>query len=263
MPTSCLRLTLLAISILVCPACEAEAPLQDPVALTSILSHLLGDPDPSVRQTAALSLGKIAHGSGLPALVIALKDSDPLVREYSAWAIGEIGEAVNDNATIALVSALVDKVPAVKHAAAQALGKVEPKESIIDVLAEALSVGTVSSRQATVEALMQLESHRAYPALVGVLQDPDPLVRQGAVAALGELGDTHALPELRKRLLYDSDVGVRTEAAYRIGKLGGKQDLATLQKAAERDPTAFIHLWAMWAIKNITDEPATEKTLVQ
>ncbi len=253
MPIPCLRLTLLALSIFVCPACEAESTLQDPVTLTATLGHLLKDPDPSVRQTAALSLGKIAHPSGLQALVIALKDSDPLVREYSTWAIGEIGEGVNDDATIGLVAGLVDKELAVKHASAQALGKIGPKDSVIDVLAQALSVGTVASRQATVEALMQLESARAYPALLDVLQDPDPAVRQGAVAALGELADVRALPKLRKRLLYDSDAGVRTEAAYRIGKFGGKKDLATLQKAADRDSTALVHLWAVWAMENIND----------
>lgn len=256
----CLRLTLLAVTVLVCPACEAESTLQNPVTLTATLSHLLKDPDPGVRQTAALSLGKIAHPSGLPALVIALQDSDPLVREYSAWAIGEIGESVNDDATIGLLAALGDKEPAVKHASAQALGQIGPKKSVIDVLAQALSVGTVASRQATVEALMQLESSRAYPALLSVLQDPDPAVRQGAVAALGELGNVQALPKLRKRLLYDSDVGVRTEAAYRIGKLGGKKDLAALQKAADRDSTALVHLWAVWAMRYINDEPVPKNS---
>ncbi len=254
----CLRLTLLALSIILWTACEAESPVQDPVTLTATLKVLLEDPDPGIRQTAALSLGKIAHASGLEALVFSLKDSDPLVREYSAWAIGEIGEEVGEQAAIGLVAALGDEEPAVKHASAQALGKIGPKESVIDVLAQALSVGKVASRQATVEALIELESARVYPALVDVLQDPDPAVRQGAVAALGELGDVQALPEFRKRLLYDSDVGVRTEAAYRIGKLGGKEDLATLQRAADRDATALVHLWAVWAMENITGEPGTE-----
>ena len=256
---SCLRLTLLALTSLLWAACEAESPVQHPVTLTATLMSLLEDPDPSVRQTAALSLGKIAHASGLEGLVVSLKkDPDPLVREYSAWAIGEIGEGVGDQATIGLVAALGDEVPKVKHASAQALGKIGPKESVIEVLAQALSVGKVASRQAIVEALIYLESAKGYSSLIGVLQDPDPAVRQGAVAALGELGEVQALPELRKRLLYDSDVGVRTEAAYRIGKFGGKEDLASLQRAADRDSTALVHLWAVWAIENITDEPATE-----
>lgn len=249
----CLRLAILSLSFLVGSACQGESTLQDPVTLTSLLNHLLKDPDPGVRQTAALSLGKIAHPSGLPGLKAALKDSDSRVREYSAWAIGMIRESVDDATMIGVVSTLGDQEPAVQRASALALGRLSPNDSVVDVLGEALSIGRVSSRQATVDALMHLASPRAYPALVDVLQDPDPAVRQGAVAALGEWGDAQVLPELRKRLLYDSSEGVRAEAAYRLGKIGGKEDLPTLQKAADRDPTALVHLWTVWAIGNITE----------
>ena len=259
MSQACFRLMLLAFSMVTMGACEMESTPVSPANLTSTLTALLTDPDTGVRRTAALSLGKIAHPSGLEALVTALKDPDPEVREYSAWAIGEIGEEVGDSAVIGLIAALGDEVPDVKHASAQALGKVGPKESVIQVLAEALSVGQASSRKATVEALMHVSSPKSYPALLGVLQDPDPGVRQGAVAAIGELADTQALPELRKRLLYDPDDGVRAEAAYRLGKLGGKEDLPTLQRAADRDATALVHLWAVWAIEHITNEPAESR----
>ena len=50
---------------------------------------LLQDPHPDVRRTAALSLGKIAESTSIPALVRSLNnDTDAQVREYSAWAIG-------------------------------------------------------------------------------------------------------------------------------------------------------------------------------
>ena len=253
----CLRLASLAFFVFFCSACQGESTLQNPVTLTLTLSHLLKDPDPDVRQTAALSLGKIAHPSGIPGLKEALKDHDARVREYSAWAIGEIGELVDDATIIGVVATLGDLEPSVQRASALALGRLPPNQSVIDALGEALSVGRVSSRQATVDALMHLASPRAYPSLVEVLQDPDPAVRQGAVAALGEWGDPQVLPDLRKRLLYDSAEGVRTEAAFRLGKLGGKEDLSVLQKAADRDPTAMVHLWSVWAIEHITEDTST------
>ena len=79
--------------------------------------------------------------------------------------------------------------------------------------------------RAAVEALTQLEAKSAYPILRGALTDPDPAVRQGALAALGELGDRRVLPDFQQRLLLDADPGVRTEAAYRLGKLGDAQEL--------------------------------------
>ena len=236
--------------------CEAASSVNDPFTVTAHLVELLRDPHPDVRRTAALSLGKIGHSAGVPALVKGLGDPDPVVREYSAWALGEIGEEdVNTQAAMALVGAIGDERPAVKRAAAQALGKIGTRQPVIDVLIEALAVGELESRRSAVHALAQLEGISAYPALLSALGDRDARVRQGAVAALGELGDPRALPALRKRLLRDRNVGVRTEAAFRIGKLGGRADLPFLQKAANTDPTPLVHLWAMWALQNVGDTP--------
>ena len=235
--------------------CQADSKQNDPLSLTATLVELLQDPSSDVRRTAALSLGKIGHSAGTQGLVKALSDPDPLVREYSAWALGQIGEEVNTDAAIALVSALGDEQQSVKNTAAKALGLVGLREPMIPLLVEGLKVGEVQSRRAVVQALMQMEGKDADSALLTALKDPDSQVRQGAIAALGELGDRRVLPTLRKILLDDRDVGVRTEAAYRIGKLGDQADLPTLQKAAKEDTTPIVHLWTTWAIENISSVP--------
>lgn len=238
--------------------CQAESTPHDPLTLTATLVEQLHDPSPDVRRTAALSLGKIGHSAGTQALVKALADPDPIVRQFSAWSLGQIGEAVNTDAAIALVSALGDGDMAVKQAAAKALGNIGIRDPIIPLLIEGLKVGEVKSRRAVVEALMQLEGKSAYPVLVDALADPDPSVRQGAIAALGELGDRQALPKFRTLLLKDQNVGVRAEAAYRLGKLGDLEDIPSLQKAAHQDTTAIVHLWTTWAIDNIAPLPMNE-----
>lgn len=232
--------------------CQPDSSHNDPLSLTATLVELLQDSSPDVRQTAALSLGKIGHSAGTQGLVLALSDSDPLVREYSAWALGQIGEEVNTDAAIALVSALSDEHPKVKDSAAHALGNIGLREPMVPLLVEGLKVGEVQSRRAVVQALMQLEGKEAYSALLTALKDSDPQVRQGAIAALGELGDRQALPKLRKVLLKDRHAGVRTEAAYRLGKLGDQADLPSLHKAAKEDTTSIVHLWTTWAIENIS-----------
>lgn len=231
--------------------CQADSTRNDPLTLTAALVKLLQDPSPDVRRTAALSLGKIGHSAGTQGLAKALSDHDPLVREYSAWALGQIGEEVNTDAALAVVSALGDPHPAVKKSAAKALGHIGVREPMMPLLLEGLSVGEAPSRRAVVEALMHLEGKNAYSALLEALNDPDPQVRQGAIAALGEIGNQEVRPKLRMSLLRDRNVGVRTEAAYRLGKLGDQADIPSLHKAAKQDTTPIVHLWTTWALNNI------------
>ncbi|MCY4612150.1 MAG: HEAT repeat domain-containing protein [Nitrospira sp.] len=238
---------LLVFLLIVGAGCQAEAPVGDPQAVTSRLVTLLQDSSPDVRRTAALSLGKIGHSAATTALIERLSDPDSQVREYSAWALGQIGEDVNDEAAVRLAGALGDQHHAVKQAAARALGHIGPRQPVIAILTQALAVGESGSRRAAVEALAQLEARSAYPALRKALTDPDPAVRQGALAALGELGDRGVLPDFRERLLFDADPGVRTEAAYRLGKLGDPGDhgeLQTLDEAARHDASPGVRVWA-------------------
>ncbi len=234
-------------------SCQGDAPVGAPQKVTARLMTLLRDPSRDVRRTAALSLGKIGHSTATTALAQALSDPDHEVREYSAWALGQIGEDVNDKAAVRLAGALGDAHHSVKKAAAQALGKIGPRQPVVAILAQTLAVGEEGSRRAAVEALMQLEAKSVYPALREALTDPASTVRQGALAALGELADRRVLFDFRQRLLLDSDAGVRTEAAYRLGKLGDPGELQDLDRAARNDASPIVRLWANRAKANITD----------
>lgn len=243
-------LILLLLGVFLGAGCQVEAPIEDPQTVTARLVTLLQDPSRDVRRTVALSLGKIGHPAANTALVQALSDPDPQVREYSVWALGQIGEDVDDTAAVRLAGALSDEHPSVKQAAARALGKIGPRPPVIAILTQALAVGKSGSRRAAVEALAQLEASSAYPVLREALTDPDLAVRQGALAALGELGDRRVLPDFRERLLFDADPGVRAEAAYRLGKLGDPGDHAELQaldEAARNDAAPGVRVWAGWS----------------
>ncbi len=245
------------IAVSLSAGCQAEAPVGDPQHVTSRLATLLlEDPSEEVRRTAALSLGKIGHVTAATALVQALSDPDSDVRAYSAWALGQIGEDVNDEAAVRLAGTLADRDRSVKRAAAQALGKIGPRQHVIAILTQVVAAGEAGSRRAAVDALAQLEARSAYPVLREALLDQDPAVRQGALAALGELGDRRILPDFRERLLFDTDPGVRTEAAYRLGKLGDHQELQALQEAAHDDPSPVVRVWAERAKAGIGPGPA-------
>jgi HEAT repeat protein len=231
-----------------------------PDQVVARLVSLLKDPDPAVRRTAALSLGKIADPGVAVALREGLFDPDETVRRYSAWALGNLGEAAIDPAGLVLVQQLNDPAPAVKTAVAQAIGKIGATQGMVELLGEALNEADPATRRAVVQALGWLESPSAYQMLLDALTDEDADVRQGVVAALGELGDAHALPAIRQRLLKDPDVGVRSEAAFRLGKLGDDSLLPTLQFISAKDEDANVRRWAAWAVTSLTEGSSNTKT---
>lgn len=236
--------------------CIMESTPQRDETVVPILARLLEDPNPDVRRTAALSLGKIAHPNGVPPLITALKDKDPRVREYSAWGLSQMGDDLTADAAIGLFIALGDEVREVKQAAASALGQVEPQSDRVQLLKEVLAISEAETRKAVIKVLTDFETPSAYDVIVQALEDPEPRVRQAAVAGLGEIADRRALPLLRKRLLQDPDPGVRTEAAFRLGKLGGSADVPSLEKAVKADSSSSVHIWAQWAINQIEPPPA-------
>lgn len=232
--------------------CYGNTAATDPNAAASHLVTLLQDKDPQVRATAAQALGKIARPETATALLRSLDDADPAVRAMSAWALGNLGEDVLDRAGLALAKRLDDPSPAVKQAAAQALGAVGGTQTIVELLVERLKSPDVATRRGAVQTLTWLEAGPAYHALITALGDADAQVRQGAVAALGEMVDPRSLPAIRDRLLKDSEAGVRGEAAYRLGKFGDRTVVPALQSASTHDPDAAVRRWAAWALEQIS-----------
>lgn len=243
--------TLVALSLAVTVGCTRSPVPGAADVVTARLLALITAPEPDVRRTAALSLGKIAVPGAVPGLIIGVTDSDPLVREYSAWGLGHVGPEQADVARPYLIRLLMDPIPAVGRAAAAALGKLGGTPESVRAVVEVLRHGDQRARQAAILALAGMEAPEAYAAVVDALEDDDPAVRHGAVAALGELGDRRALPLLAARLRLDRDAGVRSEAAYRLGKLG---DLATVSvlEAAREDVSPNVRRWVEWAIAELT-----------
>lgn len=247
-----LRVEILLISVLLSGSgCYGNQVATDPKSAAAPLLVLLQDQDPQIRVTAAQALGKIAVPDTAPALLRSLDDADPAVRAMSAWALGNLGEDVLDQAGLKLAKRLDDPSPAVKLASARALGALGSTQPIVALLTEQLTRSDVETRRAAVQALTWLEAGSAYHALIAALGDPDAQVRQGAVAALGEMVDPRSLPAIRDRLLKDAAAGVRGEAAYRLGKFGDRTIVPALRSASARDPNAVVRRWASWALEQV------------
>ena len=188
------------------------------------------------------------------ALVSALSDPDEEVRQWSAWSLGNFEDSLPKEALVGLVQHVADPSESVRQAVVLALRLTTISKELMQVLAEAYTISTHATQLTIIQTLAQFEFPFAYRIFIQALKSPDPLIRQTAIAGLGELGDSRGLLVIRTHLLQDSDVGVRAEAAFRLGKLGGPADEPALRQARDTDPTPTVHFWATWSLNQIAEE---------
>ena len=132
-------------------ATRALSGFADPAAVIEVLARL-SDPDPSVRQCAAIGLRLRPSTASFPALARALFDDDALVARLAADALAAAGPEA------------------------------------IPQLLSALHSGSRRARLEAARALAGMRHHSAIPALFAALEDPSPLVQHWAEQGLEALG---------------------------------------------------------------------------
>jgi HEAT repeat protein len=132
-------------------ATRALSGFADPAAVMAVLTRL-SDPDPAVRQCAAIGLRLQPSIASLPALTRALFDDDALVARLAADALAAAGP---------------DAIP---H------------------LQSTLQSGSRRARLEAARALAGMRHNSAIPALYAALEDPSPLVQHWAEQGLEALG---------------------------------------------------------------------------
>lgn len=165
-----------------------------PVSLhraTPDLLIALKSPNMQVRLSAIDALESMGE-SAVPALIQALKDSDPAVRSGSASALGHI-RPTTSAMIAALIEALRDDSEGVCHSAGYALGAIGP------------------------------EARAAIPSLIRALRHPSAKVRDGAGWALGHIG-----PEARDAIPFlveaQGDPATQWRATWALGKIAPSND---------------------------------------
>ena len=173
-------------------------------------------------EQAALALASLGPPAYRP-LTNQLDNSNPSVRRNAAWAIGELTNMMpgaRADAVPQLITLLGDSDQWVRMAAARALGELHDHQAVAKLLAT-LSDDDWRVRELVVWALSETKDARAVTALCTVLiSDPRVEVRRGAAEALGEIQSAEALPAL-KQALHDSAPGVSAKAAWAIAEIEG------------------------------------------
>ncbi len=127
----------------------------------------------------------------IPALVAALDDRKPIVRQAALDALGEMGSGARE-ALPAIREALTSPDEATRGGAASVIAEVAPPTEV------------------------------AVPALIDIAKaDASGRVRANAIDALAGLGAeaSAALPAIIDRLASDNDLGVRNSAAWALARI--------------------------------------------
>jgi HEAT repeat protein len=114
------------------------------------------------------------------------------------------------------------------------LGGTFSEELLLEIVRGALNHSDISAQHTAAFALGELGDTSAIPALINALNNDDIALLQIAAEALAKLGDKSAIPAL-KNALYDDDGGVRFYVTEALAKLGDKSAIPALKNALYDD----------------------------
>jgi len=196
----------------------------------------LDSENPRFRWVAAASLGFSGRQEAVGPLASALKDSDEAIVVNALLSLAQLSPLERD--VIPTLLALLDRDSAwIRSGALSVLGKnLRPEDAgraLLPLLA-ALQDPDDVVRNNALGALGRLRDPRAFDPLVRLLVDPFPRIRIRAALALGELEDPRAVPALIPLLEDPSKPVVR--AAERALEQITKKDFGT-------DGAAWMRWW--------------------
>jgi len=171
---------------------------------TEALLASLGDERLTVRKASAGALASLGP-STLRSLSAALNDSDWSRQEGAAFALGLLGQSLQDASLQAeivtiLAPILSDPDPRLRLAAVRALGQIgqdlqaiEHRQQVVDSLAATLADQHGQVRESAARALGRIGDARVAKLLVELLEDPKKSVQDAAAQALDRLAKAQGI----------------------------------------------------------------------
>jgi HEAT repeat protein len=197
----------------------------------------LDDRSVEVRVVAAAALWRLPDPSAVPSLLKRADDADKAVREWSALALGVVADA---RAVPVLARLLNDPERAVRLAAVRSLGRVG-HASALPSLVQYPKTGARDDEEKdeVVNSIVTIVSPERVAALTRLLEGAktDPRQRVRVAMALGKVGDTSAVPTLRK-LSKDGTAAVRDAAKEALAALQARSQEQAARPAKKGDALA-------------------------
>ncbi|HEV8432241.1 MAG TPA: HEAT repeat domain-containing protein [Thermoanaerobaculia bacterium] len=205
------------------------------------------DSDPVLRQKAISLMGKFGEERFADQLVLSLADESAAVRLSGINAIVHLRP---EKGLDPLITSLEDSDVWIRTAAAQALGEYR-HERAIEPLTKHLQSDVPPVRIAAIEALGKSRDERVKEVLFPCVHERDIEIRRAALLALGHVPGDDVFDYLMFALT-DDDWRIRAAAASAIALRGDKTALPALHRALE-DPDTYVQQSAVLALDRIAD----------
>jgi HEAT repeat protein len=205
------------------------------------------DSDPVIRQKAVSLMGKFGEERFADQLVLSLTDESTAVR---LAAITAIVRHRPERGLEPLISSLDDHDLWIRTAAAQALGEYRHPGSIEPLLRH-LMHDPPPVRIAVIEALGKSESVEVKDVLFRCLEESDPEIQRAAMLALARIPGQDVFDRLVSTLT-SSDWRLRAAAAASLGARADRAALPALHHALE-DADTYVQQSAILALDKVAD----------
>lgn len=222
----------------------------------------LKDSDVDVRRAAAHSLSNYEDSRAVPGLIDALRDSDVEVREAAAEALGSLEDK---RAVPGLVALLKDGNKDVRRAALNALHSM-PEQVPDEAILTAIGDSDPDVRSSAIGlALSRIENDgndetpidsRYVSAFTRLLADPQAETRQQAIEALS-MSHLKEAPAAMLALSRDKNADVRQALANALGSIGDPKAVPALKEMLN-DASADVRSSAVEALGSIRDRASLE-----
>ncbi len=165
------------------------------LAAIPALRSLLASPEVDRRWWAARALAELPVERSQSLLVLALKDSDPSVRQCAALGLRlqikraagqDLAAETMDRLQLALLDGLNDPDPLAARLAADALAAIG--EPVVPQLLECLEGSNQAARLLVVRSLAEIGDQRAIPALLAALDEDSSWMEYWANEGLDKMG---------------------------------------------------------------------------
>jgi HEAT repeat protein len=203
--------------------------------------------DPVIRQKAVSLMGKFGEERFADQLVLSLADEATSVR---LAAINAIAQHKPERGLEPLISSLDDNDIWIRTAAAQALGEYRRAEAIEPLLRHLLH-DPAPVRIAVIEALGKSENAEVKEVLFGCLEEQDPEIQRAAMLALARIPGADVFARL-VATLRSPDWRLRAAAANALGVRADRSALPALHGALD-DPDTYVQQSAVLAIGKVAD----------